>query len=230
MNLKPDLHGRVTFSRVALLLILLLGATSVCALPLTLNYSLFFGYMKTEYKLQYDLVTTAFYLRDKKSGAVCLIKQAEIVVDQKREPIQFEKEGRLLPFFSEGHNKDGALIEVELLAGQADYQCDLQVTLMANELQLDNLSLPRLALISEQLEGLLKKNAGMIGQYFLPAFTGLRLQLAAPLTAGQLKVLDKRITVAKNGALLLANERLKGVAVEGLGELNVVRITPWLSR
>ena len=230
MNLKPDLPGKgSTIIRFVLLLILLLSVKSVFASPLTLNYDLFFGYMKTEYKLQYEYVSSAFYLRDKKRDAACLIKQAWIVVDQKRDPMEFAKEGRLLPFFSEQHRKDGAMIEVELLEGQADYQCSLQVTLMAKTAQLDNLSWPRLALISEQLEGLLKKNAGMVGKYFLPAFAGLRLQLAEPLSAAQLSVLDKQmIGGAENNALLLSNERLKGAELETLGELKVVRITPWL--
>lgn len=231
MNLKPDLLGkRLIIIRFSLLLILLSAANTAFASPLALNYSLFFGYMKTEYKLQYDYVTTAFYLRDKNTGAACFIKQASIVVDQKRDKMKFEKEGRLLPFFSDEHRKDGAMIEVELLDGQDDYQCDLQVTLMAKELQLDNLSLPRLALISEQLEGLLKKNAGMVGKYFLPTFSGVRLQLAKPLTLVQLNALDKQIIVAKNGDLLLSNERLKGARLEVLGELKVARITPWLSK
>ncbi|WP_415226300.1 DUF2987 domain-containing protein [Psychromonas sp.] len=214
--------------RISLLLILLLSAKSVFASPLTLNYSLFFGYMKTEYKLQYEHVTNAFYLRDKKTGAACLIKQALIVVDQKREPIKFEKEGRLLPFFSDQHRKDGAMIEVELLKGQTDFQCDLQVTLMAKELELDNLSLPRLALISEQLEGLLKKNAGMVGKYFLPTFSGVRLKLAEPLSALQLSALDKQIGIAENGDLLLANSFLKESKLDNLDEFKVARITPWL--
>ncbi len=214
--------------RFSLLLILSLSANSVFASPLKLNYSLFFGYMKTLYKLQYEHVTTAFYLVDKNSGSACLIKQAEIVVDQNREQIKFAQEGRLLPFFSDQHRKDGAMIEVELLAGQADYQCDLQVTLMAKESELDNLSLARLALISEQLEGVLKKNAGMVGKYFLPAFSGVRLQLAEPLTDVQLSRLDKQISVAENGDLLITNKMLESADIDKLVEFKVARITPWL--
>ncbi|MFT7053025.1 MAG: hypothetical protein ACJAU1_000576, partial [Psychromonas sp.] len=75
--------------RLGFFLVLLLTMTtnSVLATPLKLNYSLFFGYMKTIYKLDYEYVTTAFYLQDKDSQQACLIKNAQIVVDQKREPI-----------------------------------------------------------------------------------------------------------------------------------------------
>ncbi|MFT7373414.1 MAG: hypothetical protein ACI9T9_002114, partial [Oleiphilaceae bacterium] len=57
--------------RLGLFLVLLLTMTttsSVLASPLKLNYSLFFGYIKTIYKLDYEYVTTAFYLQDKDSG------------------------------------------------------------------------------------------------------------------------------------------------------------------
>ena len=216
--------------RFFLLLVLSLTVNSVFASPLKLNYSLFFGYMKTLYKLDYEHITTAFYLLDKKTGSACLIKQAEIVVDNKREKIEFEQKGRLLPFFSDPHRKDGAIIEVELLPGQADYQCDLQVTLMAKNAELDNLSFARLALISKQLEGLLKKNAGMVGKYFLPTFSGVRLQLIEPLTALQLSRLDKKISVAENGDLLITNKLLDDTDINRRVDFKIKRITPWLTK
>lgn len=215
--------------RFSLFLLLLLSVNSVFCTSLTLNYDLFFGYMKTLYKAQYNEVTTAFYLLDKKTGSACLIKQAEIVVDQKREAIKFAQTGRLLPFFSQQHRKDGAMIEVELLAGQASYQCSLQVTLMAKESALDNLTWSRLALISEQLQSLLNKHAGMLGKYFLPTFSGLRLQLVEPLTPLQLSRLDKKIGVAKNGYLLVSNKVLKSTLSDKRIEFKLARITPWLT-
>lgn len=203
---------------------LLFISSSLLAAPLQLNYSLFFGYMKTLYKLELDHVTTAFYLRDKNSGLPCLIKQATVVVDEKYDPIKFAQEGRLLPFFSDQHRKDGAFIEVELLKPQ---QCSLQVTLMAKESELENVSTQGLLLISAELESLLKKNAGMIGQYFLPEFKGVRLQLNEALSMQQIRALDKQIKTANNGDLLVSREWLIETNNKVL-PYQLKRITPWL--
>ncbi len=216
--------------RLALLLFLTLSTSSTFASTVKLDYSVFFGYMKTMYKLEYEHVTTAFYLLDKNSDELCLINNAQMVVDQKREAVAFKKQGRLLPFFSDQHRKDGAVIEVDLSAGQSASQCDLQVTLMAKESELNNLSFSRLALISEQLEGVLKKNAGMIGKYFLPDFSGVRLQLVEPLTATQTSLLDKQITTAEDGDLLLTNNYINSVDAKLLIAWNIKRITPWLTK
>lgn len=202
---------------------LLFICSSSLATPLQLNYSLFFGYMKTLYKLESEHVTTAFYLLDQNNGSPCLIKQANIVVDEKQEPIKFALEGRLLPFFSDQHRKDGAVIEVELLQPQ---QCSLQVTLMAKEIELNNLTVARLLLISRELESLLKKNAGMIGKYFLPEFKGVRLQLNESLSSQQSRVLDKQIKIASNGDLLVSREWLE--ADNKVPSYQLKRITPWL--
>lgn len=216
--------------RLGFFLVLLLTANSVLASPLKLNYSLFFGYMKTIYKLDYEYVTTAFYLQDKDSGQPCLIKNAQIVVDQKREPITFTRQGQLLPFYSDQHRKDGAMIEVELLAGQETYQCDLQVTLMAKEFKSVHLSDPKLALISAQLEGILKKNAGMIGKYFLPAFSGVRLKLSEQPSEQQLSTLPEQVRFAENGDLLLSNTLLNSGLTDSNVVLKIDRITPWITQ
>jgi len=216
--------------RLGFFLVLLLTTSSVLATPLKLNYSLFFGYMKTNYKLDYEYVTTAFYLRDKDSGQACLIKNAQIVVDQKREPITFTEQGQLLPFYSDQHRKDGAMIEVELLAGQEGYQCDLQVTIMAKAAESVQLSDPKLALISAQLEGILKKNAGMIGKYFLPEFSGIRLQLSEKLSEQQLSVLPEQVRFASNGDLLISNALLNAGLTDSDLVLEIDRITPWITQ
>ncbi|WP_354625169.1 DUF2987 domain-containing protein [Psychromonas sp. MME2] len=214
--------------RFALFISLFCFLSSANGAPLKLNYSLFFGYMKTLYKLQYEQVTTAFFLVDKNSGNGCLIEQAEMVVDEKREAIAFTQAGRLLPFFSDEHRKDGAIIEVRLISGQENRQCDLQVTLMAKESQLENLTHSKLALISEQLQGVLNKNAGMIGKYFLPDFIGVRVQPVQPVSAAQRKVLAENIKVADNGDLLISNQFLQTDKGESLINFQVQRITPWL--
>lgn len=216
--------------RLGLFLVLLLTTNSVLASSLKLDYSLFFGYMKTTYKLDYEYVTTAFYLQDKDSQQACLIKNAQIVVDQKRQPITFTAQGQLLPFYSDQHRKDGAVIEVELLAGQETYQCDLQVTIMARESELAQLSVSKLALISAQLEGILRKNAGMIGKYFLPAFSGIRLQLSERLSAQQLSALPRQVRFSQNGDLLISNAMLNAGLTESNLQLKIARITPWLTQ
>jgi len=216
--------------RLGFFLVLLLATNNVLATPLKLNYSLFFGYMKTIYKLDYEHVTTAFYLQDKDSQNACLIKNAQIVVDQKREPITFTEQGELLPFYSDQHRKDGAMIEVELLAGQESYQCDLQVTIMAKAAESVQLSDPKLALISAQLEGILKKNAGMIGKYFLPAFSGIRLQLSEKLSEQQLSALPAQVHFASNGDLLISNALLNSGLTDSDLVLKIDRITPWITQ
>jgi hypothetical protein len=209
--------------RIALLLLTLLMSQNAFSSTLKLNYSLFFGYMKTMYKLDYQDVTTAFYLIDPSSGENCAIEQAEMVVDNKREAIDFQTQGRLLPFYSDQHRKDGALIEVQTVQQQA---CALQVTLMAKESRLNALTFEKLVSISEQLEGVLRKNAGMIGKYFLPTYQGLRFKLAESIEPSS--QLDMGYQLASNGDLLITNEALKTMDSSDTLSYKVLRITPWI--
>lgn len=211
--------------RILVLLFSLALTQNAMASTLKLNYSLFFGYMKTMYKLDYQHVTTSFYLVEQASGQACEIEQAEMVVDNKREKIEFEKQGRLLPFYSDQHRKDGAMIEVETLNNKA---CALQVTLMAKETQLAQLSFGKLSIISTELEGVLRKNAGMIGKYFLPEYVGLRFKLAQPLTPAN--ELPAGYSLASNGDLLMTNEAIKGVNSSEILDYQVTRITPWIGK
>jgi len=209
--------------RIPLLLLALLISQNSYATTLKLNYSLFFGYMKTMYKLDYQDVTTAFYLVVPTTGAHCTIKNAEIVVDNKREEIDFQAQGRLLPFYSDEHRKDGAMIEVDTVVAQS---CALQVTPMVKESRLKTVNFASLTSMSTQLEGVLRKNAGMIGKYFLPDFQGLRFKLATPIAAN--KLLDDGYQRASNGDLLITNSVLQTTEADKLLPYQVVRITPWL--
>lgn len=209
--------------RILILLISILVSQNVMASTLKLNYSLFFGYMKTMYKLDYQYVTTGFYLVDQSSGAKCEIEQAEIVVDNKREKIEFERQGRLLPFYSDEHRKDGAMIEVETTLDKA---CALQVRIMAQEPQLTDLTFQKLDLITTELEGVLRKNAGMIGKHFLPTYSGLRFKLAQPLLTDA--DLPTGYTVASNGDLLVTNKTVKTSEANKQFPFEVTRITPWI--
>ncbi|WP_028866576.1 DUF2987 domain-containing protein [Psychromonas hadalis] len=211
--------------RIVIIMLSVFFSLNAVATPVKLNYSLFFGYMKTLYKLDYQQVTTAFYLVDRESGGVCLLDKVEIVVDNKREKIEFEKKGRLLPFFSENHRKDGAMIEVETANNQL---CDLQVTLMAKTSQLQNINFEKLTVITTQLEGVLRKNAGMVGKYFLPAYEGLRFKLAVPIEEGT--ALAQGYQFAQNGDLLISNKILQASKKEALLNYNVLRITPWIGK
>lgn len=209
--------------RFTFLLLSLLLSQNCFASTLRLDYSLFFGYMKTMYKLDYQDVTTAFYLVDPTTGENCAIENAEIVVDNRREKIDFQQQGRLLPFYSDDHRKDGATIQVKTVVAKA---CALQVTLMAKEAQLNNLSFEKLSSISTQLEALLRKNAGMIGKYFLPTYQGLRFKLAYPIEDNSL--LKAGYQLAKNGDLLINNESLQTTEPSTLLPYKVLRITPWI--
>ena len=207
----------------------LLAMSSVShASTVKLNYSVLFSYMKTMYKLDYPYVTTAFYLVDRNDKSLCQIKNASMVVENKVDPILFEKNGRLLPFYSDKHRKDGGMIMVDIEDGQTVSSCDLQISVMAKERELSSLDETKLAAISEQLEGVLKKNAGMIGKYFLPTFEGVRLKFSEPLTDIQVNRLGDGIQLSAQGELLLSNNLLNNITA--INELNVtlVRITPWM--
>ncbi len=205
-----------------------LFASNASAADLKLNYSLFFGYMRTLYKLKYTDVTTAFYLIDKNTKQPCRIKNAQIVVDAYRQPIDFDKIGRLRPLLSEKFYQAGAMIEVSLLRPDLNKQCDLDVGLMAKKSELNGLTYAKMAVISTELEGVLKKNAGMIGKYFLPTFEGLRITPTQALTQTQISQLDKQIQINKKGDLLVLNKTLNQLDQTKLLGVAVKKITPWM--
>lgn len=209
--------------RLPLLLLALFLSQSIHAATLKLNYSLFFGYMKTMHKLDYQDVTIGFYLVEPSTREQCGIEQAEIVVDNKREKIDFQVQGRLLPFYSDTHRKDGAMIEVKTVD---EIACALQVTPMVKEAQLSSLSFEKLVSMSTQLEGILRKNAGMIGRYFLPSYQGLRFKLFEPLE--QSLPVTTSYLLAANGDLLITNAQLQASAANELLPYKVLRITPWI--
>ena len=215
--------------RILLVISLLFASTLSQASTIKLNYSVLFGYMKTMAKLDYQYVTTAFYLRDRNDKSLCMINNAQIQVDDNVEPILFESAGRLLPFFSDQHRKDGGVLVIDIDDGKMTSSCDLQVTVMVKERELNHLSVTKLTTISEQLEGVLKKNAGMIGKYFLPDFSGLRLILSSALTKQQLVGLGGAVTISQGNELMLNNDSFD--AINKINELNItiLRITPWLA-
>ena len=215
--------------RLALVITLLLLSPFSQASTVKLNYSLFFDYMKTMYKLDYEYVTTAFYLVDHLDKTQCTINNAQIQVEDNIEPILFQSTGRLLPFYSDQHRKDGGVLVIDIDDNKAVSSCDLQVTVMAKEKELDDLTPTKLTVISEQLEGVLKKNAGMIGKYFLPTFSGVRLQLAQPLNDKQLAALSKA-RVIDNEQLLLNNGDFEEITKINELDISIVRITPWLTK
>jgi len=214
--------------RLLLIMALILASSFSQASTIKLNYSIFYGYMKTMYKLDYQYVTTAFYLVNRDDKSLCKINNAEIQVEDRRDPILFQPLGRLMPFYSDQHRKDGGVLVVDIDDSKTISSCDLQIKTMAKERELAMLDAVKLMKISEQLEGVLKKNAGMIGQYFLPKFSGIRLQLSQPLNAQQVASLGHVIRVANNGELLINNDSLD--IVDKINELNltVTRITPWM--
>ncbi|TEW54349.1 DUF2987 domain-containing protein [Psychromonas sp. RZ22] len=214
--------------RLLLIITLILSSSFAQASTIKLNYSVFFGYMKTMYKLDYQYVTTAFYLVDRNDKNLCAINNAQMQVERRFEPILFEPEGRLLPYYSDQDRKDGGMLVVDINDGKNVSSCDLQITVMAKERELADLNEQKLILISEQLEGVLKKNAGMIGKYFLPTYAGVRLQLSDTLNASQRTALGDLVSPINDKQILLHNDNL--AVINKINELNltVVRITPWM--
>jgi len=215
--------------RLLCLSLLLLLTPMSYASTVKLNYSVFFGYMKTLYKLDYDYVTTAFYLVDRDLHRPCIINNAQIQVDEVREPILFQTNGRLLPFYSDKHRQDGGMLIIDIKDNKTVSRCDLQVTVMAKERELAQLTPTTLTAINDQLEGVIRKNAGMIGKYFLPPFQGMRLHLRTPLTDKQQAALSSITWTQDKQQILLTSKDVD--KIQQLNELNIVitRITPWLS-
>jgi hypothetical protein len=182
------------------------------------------------YKLDYQYVTTAFYLVDRKDKGLCTIKKARMQVENNQEPILFESAGRLLPFYSEQHQKDGAVLVIDIDDANTVSSCDLQIAIMAKESELDQLNTSKLSVIAEQLNNVLNKNAGMIGKYFLPTFSGLRFYFATPLNETQLQSLGETAHTGISASELLV-ENGKFDIINKINELNlsIIRITPWLT-
>lgn len=214
--------------RFLFLLSIILCSSLSQASTINLSYSIFFNYMKTMYKLDYEYVSTAFYLIDRNDNSLCNIDSAHLVVEANADPILFERAGRLHPFYSDQHRKDGGVIVVKIDDLQSISTCDLNITVMAKERELSSLNEKKIRIISEQLEGVLTKNAGMIGRYFLPTFAGLRLQLTTPLAEAQLSSLGEGVKIAANGELLLDNDALHLITAIMAYNPTVVRITPWM--
>ena len=215
--------------RLLFLSVLLLLSSMSYASTVKLNYSVFFDYMKTLYKLDYDYVTTAFYLIDREQHKACIINNAQIQVDDLREPILFQTNGRLLPFYSDKHRQDGGVLVIDINDNKTVSSCDLQVTVMAKERELAHLTPAKLSRISEQLEGVIKKNAGMIGKYFLPPFMGVRLHLGKPLTEQQYTALASMTFSQDRQQILLASASVEKIQQLNELNINITRITPWLS-
>jgi hypothetical protein len=184
--------------------------------------------MKTMYKLDYPYVTTAFYLVNKNNQQLCQINNAQIQVDDVLQPILFMPEGQLLPFYSDQHRQDGAILVVDIADNKQVSDCNLQITVMGKPSELTFLDQQKLTAMSEQLEGVLVKNAGMIGRYFLPEYAGVRLQLSQPLTQAQLSTLDNQVTLANNGDLLLKKDAFAIIDKMNELDLKLIRITPWM--
>ena len=215
---------------VRLLLITLLMVLSPLSQASTvkLNYGVLFSYMKTMYKLDYPYVTTAFYLVNKDNHQLCQINNAQIQVDDVLQPILFMPEGQLLPFYSDQHRQDGAVLVIDINDNKQVSDCNLQITVMGKASELSSLDQQKLTAMSDQLQGVLKKNAGMIGRHFLPEYAGVRLQLSDPLSQEQINTLDGKIDVASNGDLLLKTDSFSIINKMNELELKLIRITPWM--
>lgn len=215
--------------RFIVLVSCLLLASISQASTVKLNYGVLYGHMKTMAKLNYDLVTTAFYLMDTQSKQLCLIQDAQISVDKSSEPILFAEQGRLYPFYADQYRKDGAVINVQLDDNKAKSSCALQVVIMAKESQLASLNEDKLQAINTQLQGVVKKNAGMVGKHFLPEFAGLRIHFVNSVSAQQLQALNKLVTETKAHSVLVTPQQFAVINKINDLNLNVSRITPWLS-
>lgn len=222
-------HKQGMIVRLFSVLICLLLASTAQASTVKLNYAVLYGHMKTMHKLNYPDVTTAFYLSDSQKQQTCTIKDAQIVVENKREPILFTQTGRLTPFYSDQYRKDGALLVVDIDDSAQALNCHLQVVVMAKESRLSALNEQKLYKINEQLQGVVKKNAGMVGKHFLPAFAGVRIHFTKSLSNQQLSALSSLVSEIKGQSVLVTPEQFASIAKINELNLSIKRITPWMA-
>ncbi|MDX7836473.1 DUF2987 domain-containing protein [Aeromonas caviae] len=215
----------------ALLLVPMLGQAEP---SLELDYGTFYSQMKTFAKGEFGHARLGFYLASQQYGRRCGLTSARVSTPDRDVPAEVTVDGELRLPYDEDLNLDKAIVVVGLTEAHA--ACDLSVQVMADvpppadsrwELKVSELTGRQ-----HDMQSLLEKLAGMVGKYFLPEMTGVRVSLVQPSGTAYLIDGARQLPLPwQEGQLLLSNAQLAEFA-EGKLQLQgeILRLTPSLHK
>ncbi|MFQ2358533.1 DUF2987 domain-containing protein [Aeromonas dhakensis] len=214
---------------------LLLAPMLAVAQPsLELQYGTFYSQMKTFAKGEFGHARLGFYLTDQQNGRRCQLTSARVSTLDRDVAVEVTIDSELRLPYDDDLNLDKASVVVGLTEPHA--ACDLSVQVMADvpppaDSQWE-LKVSELTGRQHDMQSLLEKLAGMVGKYFLPEMTGVRVSLVQP--SGTAYLIDgvRQLPLPwQEGQLLLSNAQLAEFA-EGKLQLQgeILRLTPWLHK
>ncbi|MBL0547732.1 DUF2987 domain-containing protein [Aeromonas caviae] len=215
------------YGMAALLLMPMLGQAEP---SLELDYGTFYSQMKTFAKGEFGHARLGFYLASQQNGRRCGLTSARVSTPDRDVPAEVTVDGELRLPYDDDLNLDKAIVVVGLTEAHA--ACDLSVQVMADAPATPEVPLAELVSRQQQMQRLLDKMAGMVGQYFLPKMEGVRISMVAPAGTAYLVEGARQEAVSwQQGQLLLSNAQLKGFA-QGKLQLQgeILRLTPWLHK
>ena len=210
--------------------LLIVPVLCAAAPSLDLQYSTFYSQMKTFAKGEFGDARLGFYLTDPQNGQRCGLVAARVSTQDKEVAGEVTIDSELRLPFDDDLNLDKAIVVVGLTEAHA--ACDLSVQVMADAPATPEVPLAELVSRQQQMQRLLDKMAGMVGQYFLPKMEGVRISMVAPAGTAYLVEGARQEAVSwQQGQLLLSNAQLKGFA-QGKLQLQgeILRLTPWLHK
>ncbi|MGL6369043.1 DUF2987 domain-containing protein [Aeromonas hydrophila] len=201
---------------------------------LELQYGTFYSQMKTFAKGEFGHARLGFYLTDQQNGRRCLLTSARVSTLDRDVAAEVTVDSELRLPYDDDLNLDKATVVVGLT--EPHEACDLSVQVMADvpppadsrwELKVSELTGRQ-----HDMQSLLEKLAGMVGKYFLPEMTGVRVSLVQPSGTAYLIDGARQLPLPwQEGQLLLSNAQLVEFA-EGKLQLQgeILRLTPWLHK
>ncbi|MFQ2257087.1 MULTISPECIES: DUF2987 domain-containing protein [Aeromonas] len=214
---------------------LLLAPMLAVAQPsLELQYGTFYSQMKTFAKGEFGHARLGFYLTDQQNGRRCQLTSARVSTLDRDVAVEVTIDSELRLPYDDDLNLDKASVVVGLTEPHA--ACDLSVQVMADvpppaDSQWE-LKVSELTGRQHDMQSLLEKLAGMVGKYFLPEMTGVRVSLVQPSGTAYLIDGARQLPLPwQEGQLLLSNAQLAEFA-EGKLQLQgeILRLTPWLHK
>lgn len=214
---------------------LLLAPMLAVAQPsLELQYGSFYSQMKTFAKGEFGHARLGFYLTDQQNGRRCQLTSARVSTLDRDVAAEVTIDSELRLPYDDDLNLDKATVVVGLTEPHA--ACDLSVQVMADVPQPADsrweLKVSELTGRQHDMQSLLEKLAGVVGKYFLPEMTGVRVSLVQPSGTAYLIDGARQLPLPwQEGQLLLSNAQLAEFA-EGNLQLQgeILRLTPWLHK
>ncbi|EPU3916882.1 DUF2987 domain-containing protein [Aeromonas hydrophila] len=214
---------------------LLLAPMLAVAQPsLELQYGSFYSQMKTFAKGEFGHARLGFYLTDQQNGRRCQLTSARVSTLDRDVAAEVTIDSELRLPYDDDLNLDKASVVVGLTEPHA--ACDLSVQVMADVPQPADsrweLKVSELTGRQHDMQSLLEKLAGVVGKYFLPEMTGVRVSLVQPSGTAYLIDGARQLPLPwQEGQLLLSNAQLAEFA-QGKLQLQgeILRLTPWLHK